>query len=371
MPSWESELRAKFPSLRLGTYLNAAAVGPVAFETARAGFGVYESLLQGGDADIERQLHEVEAGRAALAALSGCTPDELAFTRNTSHSVSLVAEILWAEGRRTAVALADEFPSSTLPLLHRGFDVTFVAPVDGRYRPEDIAAALQGRDLLVASQVLYRTGFVVDPAALGALAREAGASFLLCVTQSLGALQVDFAASGAEFLVGTSHKWLCGGYGAGLLAVRADRHDRTRWPLVGWQSQRHPMAMVNDRLDLDLRPRAVEAGCQPFPSLLAAGAAARLWLQTGPERVEARVRELGLSLRRRLREAGFDAPDHDPAETSGIAVVPVPDGRATVARLQVAGVSATPRGAGVRLSVHAFNDERDIERGVEALLAAV
>ncbi|MFM2153338.1 MAG: hypothetical protein RL199_1773 [Pseudomonadota bacterium] len=370
MPAWELELRAKFPALRLATYLDAAATGPLAFEVARAGFGVYETLLQSGGAEWERQFAEVEQSRALLAALIGCDADELAFTRNTSHSVSLVAEMLWAEGKRTVVALEEEFPSSTLPFLHRGFDVRFVPPVDGRYRLEDVESALAGRDVLVASHVLFKTGFAVDTAAYGRLAKAAGAAFLLCVTQSLGALQVDFAASGADFLVGTSHKWLCGGFGAGLLAVKAHRHGRTRWPLVGWLSQRQPEAMRNDLLDLDPRPRAMEAGCQPIPVLLAAGAAARLWLETGPERIETRVRSLTALLRERLRDAGFAVPSHAPEETSGITVVPVADAHQTIDRLRAANVIATPRGNGVRLSVHAFNDVRDIERGVEALLQA-
>ena len=371
MPAWELELRAKFPALRLATYLDAAAAGPLAFDVARAGFSVYESMLQSGGAEAEGLFAEVEVARAHLSALIGCETDELAFTRNTSHSVSLCAEMLWAEGKRTVVALEEEFPASTLPFLHRGFDVRFVAPVDGRYRLEDVEAALSGRDVLIASHVLFKSGFAIDPAAYGALAMASGATFVLCVTQSLGALCVDFAASGADFLVGTSHKWLCGGFGAGLLAVRAHRHGRTRWPLVGWLSQRHPETMQNNRLDLDPRPRAMEAGCQPIPVLLAAGAAARLWLETGPERVEARVRSLDALLRERLRDAGFDAPVQPFEASSGITVVPVADSHGVVERLRGANVIATPRGAGVRLSVHAFNDARDIERGVEALVAAV
>lgn len=371
MPSWESELRSKFPALRLRTYLNSAAAGPVAMEVARAGVGVYESLLQGGDADWEEQLAGVEGARAALAALAGATADEVAFTRNTSHGVSLVAQLLWEQGKRTAVAMEDEFPASTLPFLHRGFDVRFVRPVDGRYRLEDVQAALDGRDVLVSSHVMYRTGHAVDPAALGRLAAACGAEFLLCATQSLGALQVDFHRSGAGFLVGTSHKWLCAGYGAGFLFVRADKHGTLRWPQVGWLSQRHPEAMRNDVLDIDPRPRALEAGCQPTPSLLALGAAVRLWLWVGPKAVETRVQLLTRSLRTRLREAGFAAPDADDHELSGITVVPVEQADAVVQRLRAEQVETTARGAGVRLAVHAFNDDRDLERAVQALGRAV
>src|SRR5690606_3859249 len=128
---------------------------------------VYESLIQQGDGEWERQVAEVEAARESLAALAGCTPRELAFTRNTSHSTAMAAQMLWDAGCRRAVALADEFPASTIPFLHQGFDVHFVSPVDGRYPPELIDAALEGRDVLVASHVMFRTGAVNDPVVLG------------------------------------------------------------------------------------------------------------------------------------------------------------------------------------------------------------
>jgi len=371
MLGWESTLRSRFPAMRLGAYLDSAACGPLSLDVARAGVEVFESLLQQGGNGWREQVAGIEESRLALAALTGSDPDELAFTRNTSHGVALVAEMLWQQGRRTAVVLEDEFPASTLPLLHRGFDVRVVRPEQGRYRMADIAAALQGRDLLVASHVLYRTGQALDPAETTRLAHAAGALRVLCVTQSLGALQVDFAGSDADFLVSTSHKWLCGGFGTGLLAVKRSLWPQLRWPMAGWLSQRDPMSMRNDRLDLDERPRVLEMGSPPTPVLVAAGAAARLWLQTGPERVEARVRSLTRSLRERLRTAGFDAPDAPEAELGGITTVAVADAMATHERLLSMGVSCSPRGGGIRFGVHAFNNEGDLERAVEALREAV
>ena len=369
MPAWEAELRSKFPALRHWTYLNSAAAGPLALSTARSGLSSYESMLQSGDLEWEAQLGEMEEARVALAALIGGRADDLAFARNTSHGVSHLAQMLWEEGLRRVVVLEDEFPSSTLPFLHRGFDVRFVKPVDGRYPLESIEAALEGRELLVASHVIYRTGHTLDPAVLAQLCASKNARFLVCVTQSIGALEVDFTRWGADYLVGTSHKWLCGGYGAGLLAVRASRWGR--WPVVGWLSQKSPERMVNDALDLDPRPRALEAGCQPVPSILAAGAAAKLWLEADVTRVADRVRSLSSRLRTKLRDAGFEAPKQEIPETSGISVVPVADPAGVVARLEKERVLVTPRGAGVRFSTHAFNDEKDLDKAVEALAKAV
>lgn len=372
MTTWHEELRQKFPALDAWCYLNTAAAGPIAREVAQAGSRVYESLLHNGDAEWERMLKDAERARESLATLAGAQAKELAFTHSTSHSVSLVAQMLWESGARRVVAMADEFPASTIPFLHRGFDVRFVEPNErGEYATDDIVAALRDRDVLVSSHVMYRTGYAMDPVELGRLAKSAGAHFILCATQSLGALEVDFKSSGASFLTGTSHKWMCGGYGAGYLVMKEELMGQLPWPSAGWLSNRNAGLMRNDVLDLRSDARVFELGCTPFASVLAMGAAARLWLDTGPERVQARVRSLTQSLRKRLRAAGFVAPDAPEHTLSGITVVPLEDAEGVAERLDKVHVSASARGKGLRLALHAFNDEADIERGVAELRKAV
>lgn len=361
-------LRNRFPAVRSLVYVNSAAAGPVPLDVAQAAMAVYESLMQQGDAEWELHVAEQEEARRALATLAGCTPRELAFTRNTSHSTSLVAQMLWDAGCRSVVALEDEFPASTIPFLHKGFDVRFISPVDGRYPPELIEKELSGRDVLVASHVMFRTGAVNDPVMLGGIARRQKAHFVLCATQSLGALQVDFKASGASFLTGTSHKWLCAGYGGGYLAIRDDLIGTLPWPAAGWLSVRDPDAMRNDVLELQDRARVLELGCPPFAPLLALGAASRMWLNQGPEEVEQRVRSLTLLLRRRLNDEGFAVPVWPESELSGITVVPHEDPEAASARLLQMRIATTPRGNGVRVALHAFNDESDVDAVVKGFV---
>lgn len=369
---WHHELRVRFPALRHWTYLNAAGAGPLPLEVAGAALSVYEAQLAGGDAAWEEHLREVERARASLGELIGAGERELAFTRNTSHSASLVAQMLRDAGLRRAVALADEFPSSTLPFLNRGFSLRLIEPdPDGRHSAERIEAALEEGDVLVASQVVYRTGEVNEPSRLGAIAARRGATLVLNATQAVGALRLDFRSSGAAFAVGTSHKWLCAGYGGGWLAMREELIGRYSWPVSGWLSASDPDAMRNDVLDPAPAARALEMGCPPFAPLFALGAACRLWLGAGPERVEARVRQLTAGLRARLAARGWELPPRTLEELSGITVLPVDQPELVCARLQEQRVATTARSAGIRFAVHAYNDESDLDRAVEALSGIV
>lgn len=63
-------------------------------------------------------------------------PSEIGFTLNTSHGMTLVANMLHKKGRRGKVlTFRDEFPVSTYPWLSLGYDVHFVEPdAQGVYR---------------------------------------------------------------------------------------------------------------------------------------------------------------------------------------------------------------------------------------------
>ena len=83
-----------------------------------------------------------------------------------------------------------------------------------------------------------------------------------------------------------------------------------------------------------------------------------------------RIVELQLKLRAGLRRRGFvpSTPD-EPATLSGICVIPVQGTPLEVVRtlLREAQVATTSRGAGVRISTHAYNDEGDLDRLLAAL----
>ena len=77
-----------------------------------------------------RRAHP-EAGGTAI----GAAPDEIAFVRNTSHGLGLVAEGLdWRPGDEVAVATSLEYPSNVYPWLHlkdRGVAVREIAATEG------------------------------------------------------------------------------------------------------------------------------------------------------------------------------------------------------------------------------------------------
>jgi len=382
-----ADLRALFPALKTHTWLNAAASSPICQPVADALRAHLDETVARGDLGYPRWIAFKEAVRARAARFIGAEAKELAFTPSTSFGFHVIAELLRARGVEEVLTLEAEFPSTTLPLLHRGLTLRGVrARPDGSFPLDDLAAALTPRTRAVAlSVVQYASGFRVDLAGLAQLCRDRGLTLALNAAQALGQVPVDVKALGASFLAATSHKWLMGGYGTGLLYIRQDWLDSTPLPLGGWLSVElaelwKPFSgatRVDDATGFTAKgtrfradAASLEAGGGSWLGFFALDAALELHERVGVPVTLAHNLRLQQQLRAGLRARGFvpNAPDAA-AHGSGICVVPVQGAPEDAVRalIREAGVVTTPRGGGLRISTHVFNDESDVER----LLAAV
>ena len=111
--------------------------------------------------------------------------------------------------------------------------------------PEAVADAItEDVAVVMLTQVDYRTGRMHDMAAITARAHEVGAVMIWDLAHSAGAVPVDMEASGAEFAVGCTYKYLNGGPGApAFIYVRPDLADHVEPALAGWLAMPHPFAL--------------------------------------------------------------------------------------------------------------------------------
>ena len=243
---------------------------------------------------------------------------------------------------------------------------------------ERFARAIDRRTRLVLlSEISYSTGQRLPLQEITALAHAHGAAVVVDGAQTAGHLPLDVHTLAVDAYAMTSHKWLCGPDGLGMLYVRRDRIPDLEPTMVGGRA-----AATYD----------FEGGFEPerehvtkfevstvSPALIAGAAAAiTLYLDSGPAAVWDRVRVLC-----RYAEERFDAiPDvrvvspRAEATRSGLFLFSVPQHDA--ARLstyleQDAAVvcrSVSQLNA-VRLSLHVYNTEEEIDRAAAAIGRAV
>ena len=144
--------------------------------------------------------------------------------------------------------------------------------------PEDLAAAITDEVAVVMlTHVDYRSGRMHDMAAITRAAQAAGAVMIWDLAHSAGALPVGIAASGAEFAVGCSYKYLNGGPGApAFIYVRPDIVTGIDPALAGWLGHEAPFAF-----EAAYRPamstERLRVGTPPILQLAVLDAALDIW----------------------------------------------------------------------------------------------
>lgn len=364
--------RSAFPVTERWAYLNHAGVAPLATPVVDA---VHRGLLEAsahGSVAVDAQKQRAEQVREAGARLLGVPTDDVAFVKNTTEGLGFVASGLsWSPGDRVVVPDL-EFPSAIYPWLalrDLGVVVDLVTPV-GRSRTLEASAFAEVIEagpppkVVATSWVQYGRGWRTDVAALATLAHDAGALLCVDVIQGLGAIPAELESWGVDFATADAHKWLLGPVGIGFLYVRASVLDRLRVLEPGWSSVAHAEEWGNLDLVWDGRARRLEGGSPNVAGTDGLQAALHLLEDAGIDAVWRHIDACCDHLVAGLGGLGAVVLSDRTAGRSGIVTFDLP-GRSpedVCDALRTNGVVASPRGGGVRLSPHGYNDAEDLDR---------
>jgi cysteine desulfurase/selenocysteine lyase len=370
-----SPWRALFPLADVCVFLDHAGVAPVSLRVVEA--------IESFAGQAARELHlrypywneRAEEVRAACARLVAAEPHQVAFVKNTSEALSLVAEGFdWRPG--DVVIVADqEFPSNVYPwwgLRRRGVETRMLSASDGGITPGRVEAALDERVRMVAlSAVAYGTGDRLDLEAIATLCHARGALFVVDAIQALGAVAIDMTRCGVDCVAADGHKWLCAPEGAGFMALSDALLERLRPVQLGWKS----MVDAQSFYPYDFRLRSdaskLEAGSLNLLGLHALGAAVDLILEVGVGEIESRLagltEELSAGLEVRGRALLGRRRSRNDAASGIVTFVPSGEPERVRQELWARGVVTKVRFGGIRLAPHYYQDSSDVSRFFAAL----
>jgi selenocysteine lyase/cysteine desulfurase len=347
--------------------MNHAGVSPVSRRVAGAIERFGSEALHFNESVYRGWEEKIETARESIARLINAERSEIAFVRNTSEALSMVAQGLdWTPGDNI-IALSDEYPANVYPwwgLRRRGVETRMLERPDSRFGVDNVAALVDDRSrLLAVSAVDWQTGFRADLRALGAFCRERGILFCVDAIQAVGAIRIDVKNTPVDFLAFGGHKWVMATEGCGALFVSQPALDKIYPPLLGWKSVKHSTQYLPYHLDLREDAARLEAGTLATPGILALGAAVDLQLEVGPARIEQRLLELTSLLGEELRGRGAElVSPWETGERSGIVTFRLGDPGTLVAAMKSENIIVRQRTRAVRLAPHFYNDERDIAR---------
>lgn len=383
-----SRARRETPATRSIAHFNnaGAALCPAAVTKAQVDHIELEAKLGGYEAAAMRQP-EIDAVYTSVAALINADgPDEIAIVENATVAWDMAFYAVagtFGPGDRILTAEAEYAANfvAYLQVARRTGCSIEVIPSSAATGETDVAALeamlLDGGVKLVSISHVPSNGGLVNPAAaIGRVAKEHGALYLLDACQSVGQLPIDVDEIQCDMLSATGRKYLRGPRGVGFLYVRRELLTPSLEP----PTIDHYAAPWTAPDQYTLRPDAkrFENWENNYAAKLGLGVAVDYALGWGVDSIWARVRMLADTLRCRLRAVPGVTVHDIGAVQCGIVTFTcdAEPADAIQQRLAAAGVhvsvtapettvlDAARRGlpALCRASVHYYNDSHDIDR---------
>jgi cysteine desulfurase/selenocysteine lyase len=347
-------------------FLDHAGVAPISQRVKTAVGKFLSESNEGGSFHYPVWEQEVKEIRHACARLVNAGQDDIAFVKNTSHGLSIVAQGLdWRPGDNVII-YEKEFPSNIYPWLNlrsKGVEVRIIPSRDGRIVMHDIELLMDARTrLLAVSSVQFSNGFRLDLKKTGALCREK--QVLLCVDaiQSLGVIPMDVRDCHIDFLSADAHKWLLGPEGIGIFYCRKGLAERLSPSLMGWKSVRNEFNFDDPEFLLKTTALRFEEGSMNLMGIFGLGAALDLLFEVGIERIEQRVLDLGDLILQEAEKRGYRVLTPGARHERGGNITFLGDFDPSNVRdaLREKKIMVNARGGGIRVSPHFYNTEDEI-----------
>jgi pyridoxal 5-phosphate dependent beta-lyase len=210
-----------------GLHLDSASCSRQSFAVidAAARHARHEAEV-GGYVAADAAKPALDAGRAAIGALTGMSGADIVFTTGSNNALDVLLSS-WP-GERTLACLPGEYGPNLAVMAANGFQVR-VLPADGEGRlTVDDAAQQLAADapaLVHLTPLASHRGIAQPLAAFARVCRDLGLPLVVDAAQALGHLD---CAVGPSAIYTSSRKWMAGPRGVGALAVAPDLAQRLR-----------------------------------------------------------------------------------------------------------------------------------------------
>ena len=259
-----------------------------------------------------------ETIRTGLAEMFGCSPEEIAITRNASESLETLLMGFDLKSGDEIVTTTQDYPRMLTTLkqreLREGLKLNLVKVPISPDNINDLAAPFEKAvtprtKLILMSHQINLTGQIMPVKQVCEMARARGIETIVDGAHSFSQFAFKQSDLGCDYFGTSLHKWTYAPKGTGMLYVKKEKIPKL-WALMASE----------DKNKNDIR-KFEEIGTHSAAMRLAIGEAILFNRAIGAERKEARLRYLSRYWMNRLKEVpkvGFNT-SFDPAQSCAIA----------------------------------------------------
>ncbi|WP_131778847.1 aminotransferase class V-fold PLP-dependent enzyme [Legionella bozemanae] len=361
MINWE-KYRELFPVVNQQTYFMTAGGGALSKPALTAVTERYQSLALNGGRIFGDNIQLMETCREKIARLINAEKEHIAFIPSVSFGMNALAHSL---PRNDSILLVkNDFSSSVLPWGNAGHSIKWADSA------ADLAEQLQQNDKkissIVASYVHYANGYKLNLEQIKELKKDA--HFIVNGTQGIGAFPIDVKKQGIDALICSCYKWMCCGEGIAFIYIHPDFFKKLTPALIGWRSIQSAMSF-DGSCQFYQSARVFELGWDNMTIFSGFNAALDLIEEIGMTNIAERISSLTDYLLERLRQLNVPIVSNtEKQHRSGIIQLgPFQELDRVMKLLESHNIWVTQRDGGIRISLHYYNNETDINNLVKAL----
>jgi kynureninase len=362
-----------------GSYFLSHAMGclPVSYETSVNTF--FSQWKSQGNNAWDNWLDSIKTFQSNLAKLLGGDVEEFCPQVNISSAVSKIIGSLPSRKGRKKLLVSESAFSSTVFALGIGEALGYKMEVIKKDEDHDSILSnwekilTEDVQLIFITHVLSDNGLRYPVKEIINLAKEKEIFTIVDIAQSAGIIPINLLEWNADFIVGTSVKWLCGGPGAAFLWANKVTETFHLKPIeVGWFSHKEPCKFYVHHFEHAEGAKRFWGGTPSvFPFIIAANSLNEL-LKIGIEKVYAHNVKLTSQLLDIFNELNLKviSPINE-EHRSGTIVIQFTNKIVAESLFEREKILIDARSFGFRISPHIYNDENDIEMLRKSLLREV
>jgi selenocysteine lyase/cysteine desulfurase len=374
--------RAHFPGATASTYFDTASRGLVPAE-AKTAIDAQVDLRIRGDIQKPKMFSTIDRVRALYAGLINCAPHEIAFTKNVSEGLNIVAAGLpWKAGENVVLCPQLEHPSNIYPWLNlksrAGIDVKTVQSTDGRMPVDAMIKAVDSKTrAITCSFVTFAPGLRTDVEKLAEFCEKRDILLLVDAAQGIGILDIDVSKIPISAMSVSTQKGLLSLYGMGFLYVRERWAERIAPPFLSRFSvdlgSAHEATGGGNNYALMPGAQRFEVGNYNFLGATAVEPALSILTKASVPAIEKHVATLSQRMIEGLRQIGLPvfAGDNGHHRAHIVAIGDAignqhdstdnPAMQSLYDALTAEGVTLTIRRGILRVSLHLYNNAADVD----------
>jgi len=314
--------------------------------------------------------------RDAAAQVLKTAVDNLAFVKNTTEGISLLANGYPFQPGDQVISYIHEYPANHYPWQlqeRRGVELVLLPDTDttGRavaWTMRDLEERVTKKTRVVAlSHVQFASGYCADLKPLADFCLAHNIDLVLDVAQSFGCLPFYPEELGIAAAVTSGWKWLMGPIGTGLLYTSERFRHKLDLTMVGAESMRQGTDYLDHRWQPFASAKCFEYSTSPIALAAALECSLReMMLRYGMAAIQAevyRLQDVFLSRLDRARYRPVLAEERSPI----VSLIVPGDVNAVRRALLKQNVILTERGGYLRIAPHFYNTDEEMERAAQLL----